>query len=496
MFRAPARLRLVALLIALALLADACSAERASFDSDAGASRHVDDDAADDDASGDDDASEVEDRDVLRLAIGTDWSGDPADADPASVGIRVVAGLLHEGLTALGSDGRPEPGLAERWFVSDDRLQWTFVLPEGLVDGLGLALSARDVKASFERLRERGSSDHAVAQLWMIDGWVPFVAGETGGVSGIVAADETTLVITLAQPYEPLAHLLASPAFGVTGTAPDGQIRTTGDFRMTDDSSWLEAVDDDGPIERVELVRSDGNGAALLASGRVDWAVLADGTGSDDVPGDILRQPLDLRVGVAVRFEDVATRRAVIAALDPAFLASVVPSSTVDVSAAVDPSLDALPGSVTVHVPAGGLEPLGAEVVAQLRAAGVDARAVVMSAADFAMAVADGTALVFPMVSAGGVWAQSAGVAVARAGGVDDVFGVPSAARADLLAAIAAESDTTARAALIGGLETVLLEEGLLLPVATFEVRVGVGPEMDALRVRPDGTLDLDGFDD
>ena len=213
-----------------------------------------------------------------------------------------------------------------------------------------------------------------------------------------------------------------------------------------------------------------------------------DGT---EVPGDALRQPLDLRVGIAARFNDPAVRVATLATLQPTFLAATVANGTVDVSGALDPSPESLPAMVTVHVPEGELEALGQEVVAQLGAAGVDASMVVLPPHDFAAAVASGEATLFPMISAGGSWSQSAGLALGEPGGIDDVFGVNAAERAELAAAIRAEPDPAARASLVNALERLLLEDGLLLPVATFEVRVGVGEDMDSLRVRPDGTLDL-----
>ena len=83
---------------------------------------------------------------------------------------------------------------------------------------------------------------------------------------------------------------------------------------------------------------------------------------------------------------------------------------------------------------------------------------------------------------------------VADPGGADDGFGVEAEARAELVDAILAEPDPAERAALVNALERLLLEEGLLLPIATFEVRVGVGEDMDALRIRADGTLDLSLF--
>jgi len=499
--------RRVLVVVALSLIAAGCSTDllQGGDEPDEAADSPGADAGGGGDTDGDDDSGEVvDDGDSesgselttrsIRLAIGTNWSGDPADAGPASVGARLVAGLLHEGLTAISADGTPKPGLAERWFVSDDRLQWTFVLPDGASDGFGEALTAVDVKESFERLAARGPYDQLVVALGVVDGWNDFVAGEASEVAGLEAIDDLTLVITLEAPYEPILELLAAPGYGVTGMTADGRVRTTGAYRATEDPSWLEAVDPTAVVDRIELVRSDGNGGALLAAGRVDFAVLASDDTGADLPGDVLRQPLDLRVGIAARFDDVAARLATLAVLQPSSLARTVPNGSLDVSGTLEAAPVSLPGAVTVHVPTGELEPLGVEVAAQLQAAGIDVSLVVLAPLDFAGAVASGEATVFPMVSAGGGWSQSAGLALADPGGADDVFGVQAEARAELVDAILAEPDPAERAALVNELERLLLEEGLLLPVAIFEVRVGVGEDMDALRIRADGTLDLTLF--
>lgn len=498
------RLRRLFAVFALPVLAAACATDApalgdqpaapagdsAALGADSGGDADIEE-AVDDTAS--DGGSETTTR-TLRLAIGTNWSGDPADAGPASVGARLIAGLLHEGLTAIAADGTPKPGLAERWFVSDDRLEWTFVLPEGLADGLGEALTAGDVKASFERLADRGPYDQLVIALAVIDGWTEFARGEAISAVGLDAPDDKTLVITLKAPYEPLLELLAAPGYGVTGTSVDGEIRTTGSYRATSDPNWLEAVDPAAVIDRIELVRSDGNGGALLASRRVDFAVLAADDGGTEVPGDVLRQPLDLRAGIAARFAEPASRVATLAALRAEELVVTVANGSLDVSGTLEPSPTSLPAAVTVHVPTGELEPLGAEVAAQLRAAGIEVSLIVLAPSDFAAAIANGDATLFPIVSAGGSWSQSAGLALADPGGPDDLFGVSAGARGALVAAIRAEADPAERASLVSALERLLLEEGLLLPVATFEVRVGLGEDMDALRVRADGTLDLSLF--
>ena len=116
--------RLLTLLV-LAVAASACAGERPSLD-ESSAAREVDP-TVDLEAEPDTDPAmsspeEAPEPVTLRLGVGADWSGDPADAGPASLVSRVLADLLHEGLTAFGSDGQVTPGLAERWFVTEDRL--------------------------------------------------------------------------------------------------------------------------------------------------------------------------------------------------------------------------------------------------------------------------------------------------------------------------------------------------------------------------------------
>lgn len=480
--------RLIAALAALGLVAGACAGERPSVE-ESGASREVTTAQDETTTTAAPDAEPL----TLRLAVSGDWQGDPGDAGPTSVANRVIAGLLHEGLTSVDAIGAIEPGLAERWFVSDDRLQWTFVLPAGLTDNLGAPLTARDVKASLEALAARGAADQVVAALSPIAGWDAFVAGESGGASGLAATDDTTLVISLATPFEPLPAVLADPAYGITGRTADGAPRTTGAYRYGDDG-MLVAVDPAAGVPEIELVPVDGNGGALLAAGRVDWAVLSPRDVDDAVPGSIIRQPLELRTGIVVRLADADQRGAVLGALNGAELALDLANATVAVSPGVVGSSDDLPGALTVHVPEGPLAALAPELDAQLSDAGVEVETVVVDAATFAAAVLDGSATVFPMVMAGSGFARSTGIAASAPGGPDDVFGLDDDARADIVASLWAEPDPAQRALLLQTAEERLRAERLWLPVANAEVRIGLAESMTPLRVFADGTLDLWGF--
>ena len=489
--------RQLLLFVVLALLTTACAGSRPTLEED-GASRQVDEvDTLESATDGSEEAIESQEpvaSVVLRLGISTEWSGNPAEAGPASLITRVLADLLHEGITSINRDGSTGLGLAERWFVTEDRLTWTFVFPEGLVDGDGEPLVARDMMHSLEAVAARGPSDQAATSLMMISGWSARMYGEAGGVAGIAAPNDTTLVIELDRPYELLLDVLAAPAFGITGESADGGPRTTGAYRYTDDPDVLVAVDSTSAVSTIELVRSDLGGADLLAEGLVDWVVLAPGEGGDELPGDILRQPLDLRVGVVVRLSDPEQRRALLSAIDPVTAVEAVDSLSALINPIALESPGGLPPEFTVDIPEGLLAPIGLALVARFEDLGLVVPSVVSGVEDFAARIVSGEALVFPVVMAGGSAGGESSLRVSTPGGVDDVIGPESDERMEIVEAIGAELDEDRRDLLIRALDAQLLDEGLLLPIGRFEVRVGIGPDMDGLRHRADGTLDLSQF--
>ena len=492
----------LALFALTSLLGASCASERLTLENESdidqvesdGSEAFANDDDDDDD---DDDADEVPDAVeaegiTLRLGLGADWTGDPADAGPASLSLRVVADLLHQGLSTLQLDGSIGPGLADRWFVTEDRLTWTFVLAADLTDGLGQPLTAQDVKVSLEGVAARGAADQAATSLNAIRGWTDFVNGDSGDVAGISAPDVSTLVIQLSEPFEMLADVLASPAFGITGLTEAGEIRTTGAYRYDGDDT-LVAVDDASTVTRIKLVQVDSSASDLLDNALVDWVVLPVGQGSDITPGDIIRQPLDLRVAIVVRLGDSDARRALLGSLIAAELTADIASlNPLPNLLAADVQNGDLPETLVVDVPAGMLSPIGSALAAQLSSLGVDVELRESSADDFAARVASGQAVFFPFVVAGGSGSSDALLRVA--GGVDDVTGNDSELLQDLIAGAAAEQDPAQRRVLIADLEGELRELGLMLLIGQFEVRVGIGPGFDDLRHRSDGTLDLSQF--
>lgn len=149
---------------------------------------------------------------TLRLAtLGLDTS-DP-HRHTGSIGVQQV---YAESLTSIAPDGSTTPWLAESYEVSDDGLTYTFRLRDGVTFHNGDTLTAGDVLANFERVRENVEG-----------GWL---ASAMGFTESFEAPDDRTFVVRLSEPYAPFLNLIselwilspASPGWDETITQPIG----------------------------------------------------------------------------------------------------------------------------------------------------------------------------------------------------------------------------------------------------------------------------------
>ena len=135
---------------------------------------------------------------VLNRGLATD----PESLDPHKARTTQAADVLRdigEGLTSYSADGTLVAGAAERWEVSDDGRQWTFVIREAARWSNGDALTAGHFEFSLKRLVDPGTTSF-YAQV--IDDVVESVA----------ATDERTLAIRLKQPTPYFLDLLTHPS--------------------------------------------------------------------------------------------------------------------------------------------------------------------------------------------------------------------------------------------------------------------------------------------
>jgi len=152
---------------------------------------------------------------------------------------------LFEGLTAVGPDGEPRPAAAESWQVSEDGLEYTFRLREGLRWSNGDALVAADYVAGMRRLVDPATASPYAQVFDPVLNAAAIVRGQMPPESlGVSAPDERTVVIRLQHPAPYLLGLLAQPGtFPVHGPslathgnelARPGRLVSNGAFVLTD----------------------------------------------------------------------------------------------------------------------------------------------------------------------------------------------------------------------------------------------------------------------
>lgn len=176
-----------------------------------------------------------------------------------------------DSLTSLDEDGTAVPWLAESWTASDDGLDWTFELKDGVSFTDGTPLTASAIAYNVDYWLGGGNS---TAQVWL-----------EGYVESAEAVDETTVQLHLAKPYPLLPETLAQGYFGIQSqqaleTRSDEQNCEqpigTGAFTV---KKWHRG-------ENIILERNDdytswpanakNEGPSLVES--VDWRFVPDGT--------------------------------------------------------------------------------------------------------------------------------------------------------------------------------------------------------------------------
>lgn len=137
-----------------------------------------------------------------------------------------IANQVYEGLVKLSqSDLSIVPALAYRWETNTDATVWTFHLRKGVkfhndpcfADGKGREMTASDIKFCFDRLCESSSNNNAYDITFKdkVKGAAEhFSASKNGkapegGVAGVKAVNDSTLEITLVNPFSGFLNILA-----------------------------------------------------------------------------------------------------------------------------------------------------------------------------------------------------------------------------------------------------------------------------------------------
>ncbi|HVK38938.1 MAG TPA: ABC transporter substrate-binding protein [Candidatus Kapabacteria bacterium] len=194
--------------------------------------------------------------------------------DPARIGARSpwqIGGQIFIGLVGLDSALRPIPQIAKSWTVSPDGLRWTFNLrgdvffadDASFSGGKGRAVTAEDVRYSFERILDPATSSSGV---WVFSGKVRgaaehFEARRTdsvagaGHVPGFQVVDDTTFVIELEKPFPPFLSILSMPYCYIV---PREAVEKYGDeFFRNPVGAGAFRLAEWSPDQRIVLVRNE-----------------------------------------------------------------------------------------------------------------------------------------------------------------------------------------------------------------------------------------------
>ncbi|UWR64720.1 ABC transporter substrate-binding protein [Phaeobacter inhibens] len=175
-------------------------------------------------------------RDTVTVALQLE----PPHLDPTSAAAGAIDQVLYsnvfEGLTRFMGDGSVVPGLAESWEISEDGLNYTFTLQDGVTFHDGTTMDAEDVKFSLDRARAEDSTNAQKALF--------------ADIASVDVVDPLTVKLTLSQPNGNLlfnlawgdAVIVAPETIDTIKTAPVG----TGAFTFT---NWVQG-------DRIDLARN------------------------------------------------------------------------------------------------------------------------------------------------------------------------------------------------------------------------------------------------
>jgi oligopeptide transport system substrate-binding protein len=214
---------------------------------------------------------------------------DPA-AGPLPRPSQVMLANVAQGLVRFDARGQIDPGLAERWNVSDDGLSYIFrIAPADWPDGR--RVNARDVARLLNRQLRSESRNPLKDTL--------------GAISEIVAMTDRVIEVRLLAPRPNLLQLLAQPEFAVVregqGTGPfqpDAKQDAPGAIAMT---RTIRIVDDKDRVEHVHLRSAEA--AAAIARFKEGKSALVLGGTFAELP---LVPRRDRTLRNALRFDPVA----------------------------------------------------------------------------------------------------------------------------------------------------------------------------------------------
>ncbi|HUG13503.1 MAG TPA: ABC transporter substrate-binding protein, partial [Thermomicrobiales bacterium] len=134
---------------------------------------------------------------VLNVALNSDLTTMDPHRSTAAVD-RQVYQLIYDKLVDIDETLTIVPELASEWAISDDGMEYTFTLVEGVTFHDGEAFNAEAVKFNFDRMLDEETASPRRSEIAQI--------------TEVVVEDEHTVRLVLSQPFSPLLATLSDRA--------------------------------------------------------------------------------------------------------------------------------------------------------------------------------------------------------------------------------------------------------------------------------------------
>ncbi|MEB3100648.1 peptide ABC transporter substrate-binding protein [Ferviditalea candida] len=246
------------------------------------------------------------DRQVFRMNLGTE----PPTMDPGMAQDNVsftVLWAIFEGLTRLDKEGKPVPAVAKSWDISGDQVTYTFHLRDDVKWSNDQPVTAQDFEFAWKRVLNPEIASPNASQLYYLKGAEDYNAGKTADPDsiGVKAADDHTLIVTLAAPTPYFISLTSSVAYmplnkksvesGGEWASDAGTIVTNGPFLLAEwkhnDSIVLKKNPKYFEASKVKMQEVDmsmigeaSTSASMFEAGQLDW----NGTPTGEIPTDLI----------------------------------------------------------------------------------------------------------------------------------------------------------------------------------------------------------------
>jgi peptide/nickel transport system substrate-binding protein len=195
------------------------------------------------------------------LVIGIESEADVLDPQVAGgwvtwrINRQMYEPLVMEDLSVPSADAAVpalKPGLAESWEVSEDGLQYTFHIREGVEFHDGTPLDAAAVEYNIRRMWDEESPQYSAKAA----GQTAFVWSSVADVS---TPDDMTVLVTMSTPFSPFLRILAQGGNGSAAIISPTALEEYGNDAIADHPSGTGPFEFDERIrgERISLTRNE-----------------------------------------------------------------------------------------------------------------------------------------------------------------------------------------------------------------------------------------------